>query len=55
MITGGHNLICIGGMAAALGAVERLKADPKLPGQVVILGTPAEEGSGSDVRISSSS
>jgi metal-dependent amidase/aminoacylase/carboxypeptidase family protein len=50
MITGGHNLICIGGLAAALGAVERLKADPHLPGQVVILGTPAEEGSGSSTR-----
>jgi hypothetical protein len=55
LITGGHNLICIGGLAAALGAVERLKADPKLSGQVIILGTPAEEGSGSSVRISSSS
>ena len=50
MWSGGHNLICIGGIAAALGAVERLKAHPNLSAQVVLLGTPAEEGSGSSNR-----
>jgi metal-dependent amidase/aminoacylase/carboxypeptidase family protein len=51
--TGGHNLICIGGFAAALGAVDKLKNNPELAGEVVLLGTPAEEGSGSSNRISS--
>jgi metal-dependent amidase/aminoacylase/carboxypeptidase family protein len=49
-VLGGHNLICIGGIAAALGAVERLKEHPNLSAQVVLLGTPAEEGSGSSNR-----
>jgi metal-dependent amidase/aminoacylase/carboxypeptidase family protein len=44
-------LICVGGIAAGFGAVERLKADPQLSGQVVILGTPAEEGVGSDCTL----
>ena len=47
---GGHNLICIGGIAAALGTVEKLKEHPNQPGEVVLLGTPAEEGSGSSDR-----
>lgn len=44
---GGHNLICVGGIAAALGVVKELKEHPNQCGQVVLLGTPAEEGSGS--------
>jgi hypothetical protein len=47
---GGHNLICIGGIAAALGAVEKLKEHPNQAGEVVLLGTPAEEGSCSSDR-----
>jgi len=47
---GGHNLICVGGIAAALGAVNRLKQNPELAGEVVLLGTPAEEGSSSSNR-----
>jgi metal-dependent amidase/aminoacylase/carboxypeptidase family protein len=43
-------LICTGGIAAALGAVERLKENPNLSGTVVLLGTPAEEGSSSSDR-----
>lgn len=49
---GGHNLICVGGIGAALGAVEKLKGHPNIAGEVVILGTPAEEGSGSSDRAS---
>ena len=48
---GGHNLICVGGMAAAIGAADKLKENPELSGTVVLLGTPAEEGSGSSPRI----
>jgi hypothetical protein len=47
---GGHNLICVGGIAAALDTVNQLKQYPELAGEVVILGTPAEEGSGSSPR-----
>jgi len=43
-------LICVGGIAAALRAVERLKENPNVSGEVVLLGTPAEEGSGSSDR-----
>ena len=48
--SGGHNLICVGGIAAGLGVVSRLKEHPGQAGEVVILGTPAEEGSGSSNR-----
>lgn len=51
LIIGGHNLICVGGIAAALGAVERLKRHPDIAGQVCILGTPAEEGTVTVVSI----
>jgi metal-dependent amidase/aminoacylase/carboxypeptidase family protein len=47
------NLICVGGIAAALAAVERLKRYPNVAGQVCILGTPAEEGTITVVSISS--
>ncbi len=49
--SGGHNLICVGGIAAAIAAVEILKENPEQSGTVVLLGTPAEEGSGSSTRI----
>src|SRR5579862_1988146 len=49
--SGGHNLICVGGFAAAIAAVEILKENPEQSGTVVLLGTPAEEGSGSSTRI----
>ena len=49
-VIGGHNLICVGGIAAGLGAVKRLKRNPNQAGTVVILGTPAEEGSSSTSR-----
>jgi hypothetical protein len=47
---GGHNLICVGGIAAALETVAKLKQNPEQNGEVVLLGTPAEEGSSSSTR-----
>lgn len=41
----GHNLIAVAGVAAALGTARALEAC-KLPGRIVLLGTPAEEGGG---------
>lgn len=41
----GHNLIAVAGLAAALGTARALEAC-QLPGRVVLLGTPAEEGGG---------
>src|SRR5271169_1484457 len=49
-VIGGHNLICVGGIGAAISAVNKLKQHPEVTGEVVILGTPAEEGSGSSTR-----
>ena len=44
----GHNLIAMAAMGAALG----LKANAQdLPGQVVVIGTPAEEGGGGKIRL----
>ena len=44
----GHNLIAMAAMGAALG----LQANaPNLPGQVEIIGTPAEEGGGGKIRL----
>lgn len=44
----GHNLIAMAAMGAALG----LKANaPDLPGRVVVIGTPAEEGGGGKIRL----
>jgi len=44
----GHNLIAMAAMGAALG----LKAGAQgLPGQVMIIGTPAEEGGGGKIRL----
>ena len=47
---GGHNLICVGGIAAALETVAKLKQNPEQNGEVLLLGTPAEEGSSSSTR-----
>ncbi len=44
----GHNLIAMAAMGAALG----LQANsPDLPGRVVVIGTPAEEGGGGKIRL----
>ncbi len=44
----GHNLIAMAAMGAALG----LQANAQdLPGQVVVIGTPAEEGGGGKIRL----
>ena len=44
----GHNLIAMAAMGAALG----LQANAEdLPGQVVVIGTPAEEGGGGKIRL----
>ena len=44
----GHNLIAMAAMGAALG----LQANaPVLPGSVVVIGTPAEEGGGGKIRL----
>ena len=44
----GHNLIAMAAMGAALG----LQANaPALPGRVVVIGTPAEEGGGGKIRL----
>ena len=41
----GHNLIAIAGCAAAIGVARALRKH-RLPGRVVLLGTPAEESGG---------
>ena len=46
----GHNLICMAGIAAFLAAAEILKKK-KIPGKVVLFGTPAEEGGGGKVKM----
>ena len=38
-----HNLICISGIAALL-AMRKVMQEYKIPGTVVLIGTPAEEG-----------
>ena len=44
----GHNLIAMAAMGAALG----LKANaPDLPGNIMVIGTPAEEGGGGKIRL----
>jgi amidohydrolase len=44
----GHNLIAMSNLAAGLAA---LAAMPSLPGRLVVLGTPAEEGGGGKIRL----
>ena len=44
----GHNLIAISTLGAGLGAKEALDS---LPGRLVVIGTPAEEGGGGKVRL----
>ncbi|KAJ1027033.1 hypothetical protein NDA18_003053 [Ustilago nuda] len=46
----GHNLIAIAGVAAALSVAATLVAKD-IPGTVVLLGTPAEEGGGGKIRL----
>ena len=44
----GHNLIAISNLGAGLGVKAALK---QLPGRIVVLGTPAEEGGGGKIRL----
>ncbi len=44
----GHNLIAMAAVGAALGAKANLAS---LPGRVVVIGTPAEEGGGGKIRL----
>ena len=44
----GHNLIAISNLGAGLGVKAAL---PSLPGRIVVLGTPAEEGGGGKIRM----
>ena len=44
----GHNLICVAGIAAFLAAAQIMKAN-NIPGKLILLGTPAEEGGGGKV------
>ena len=44
----GHNLIAMAAMGAALGLQSNAK---ELPGRVVVIGTPAEEGGGGKIRL----
>jgi len=46
----GHNLIAIGGVAAAIGVAKALKKH-NLPGTVSLIGTPAEEGGGGKILL----
>ncbi|KAJ9477917.1 Amidohydrolase [Pseudozyma hubeiensis] len=46
----GHNLIAISGVAAALSVAAAL-VSKDIPGMVVLLGTPAEEGGGGKIRL----
>ncbi|KAJ1028383.1 hypothetical protein NDA16_001550 [Ustilago loliicola] len=46
----GHNLIAISGVAAALSVAATL-VQKDIPGTVVLLGTPAEEGGGGKIRL----
>ena len=46
----GHNLICVAGMAAFLACVKVMKTN-NIPGKIILLGTPAEEGGGGKVRL----
>ena len=44
----GHNLLAISTLGAGIGAKAALG---ELPGRVVVIGTPAEEGGGGKVRL----
>lgn len=46
----GHNLIAISGCAAAIGVAAALN-EHGVPGKVVLLGTPAEEGGGGKTKL----
>ncbi|XP_065281553.1 xaa-Arg dipeptidase-like isoform X2 [Dermacentor albipictus] len=47
----GHNLIAEAGFAAGVAVKEALRADPKLKGKIVVLGTPAEESGGGKIDL----
>ena len=47
----GHNLICAAGVAAFLAGIATMKSE-KIPGKLILLGTPAEEGGGGKVFMS---
>jgi amidohydrolase len=44
----GHNLIAMSNLAAGLGAMAAMRS---LPGRLIVLGTPAEEGGGGKIRL----
>lgn len=46
----GHNLIAMAGVGVALAVKDALQKH-KIPGKVVLLGTPAEEGGGGKVLL----
>jgi len=45
-----HNLIAIGGVAAAMGTAAAMRTHG-VPGRVILLGTPAEEGGAGKVKL----
>ena len=45
---GGHNLIAMAGLGAGLGVQANIK---NLPGRLVVIGTPAEEGGGGKIKL----
>ncbi|GFQ66035.1 peptidase M20 domain-containing protein 2 [Trichonephila clavata] len=47
----GHNLIAEVGLATSLAIKAAMDADPKLPGKLLILGTPGEEGDGGKIDL----
>ena len=46
----GHNLICAAALGAGVALADRLRGE-RLPGTVVVMGTPAEESQGGKVRM----
>ncbi|GFY77565.1 peptidase M20 domain-containing protein 2 [Trichonephila inaurata madagascariensis] len=47
----GHNLIAEVGLATSLAIKAAMDADPELPGKLLVLGTPGEEGDGGKIDL----
>ncbi|KAG8171388.1 hypothetical protein JTE90_011159 [Oedothorax gibbosus] len=47
----GHNLIAEAGLAAAIGIKAAMEADATIRGQLLVLGTPAEESNGGKIDL----
>lgn len=47
----GHNVIAAAGLGAALATKRWLETNPDVPGSVIVLGTPGEEGGGGKIPI----